>query len=239
MRRMITAVLILSATPVLADNISPWSTQGCGLWSASKGNRTVGPGTSIDTGGLGNYGINLDLRNCAGQVGPPGPQGPTGPQGAIGPIGPAGAKGTMGATGAVGAAGAAGTTGATGAAGTAGVNGATGAPGPQGPQGTQGAQGQQGLQGVAGPQGQQGLPGNSLRLGEVMALSSALSQPAWLENYERFSLSGGVGFSEGGAVAIGVTGIMRLRGSASGYAGFAIDPAHGAWGGKVGGRIGW
>jgi hypothetical protein len=72
-----------------------------------------------------------------------------------------------------------------------------------------------------------------------VAISSALSQPAWLENYERFSVSGGVGFAQDGSVAFGVTGIMRLRGSASGYAGFAVEPTHGTWGGKVGARVGW
>jgi hypothetical protein len=85
-----------------------------------------------------------------------------------------------------------------------------------------------------GPQGPAGL---SVKLGEIVALNSALAQPAWLEPYERFSISGGFGFGDN-AVAFGMTGIMRLRGSASGYAGFAIDP-FGNWGGKVGARVGW
>jgi hypothetical protein len=76
-------------------------------------------------------------------------------------------------------------------------------------------------------------------LGEIIAISSALSQPAWLETHERFALSGGVGFSDNGAYAFGMTGIMRLGGSVSGFAGFAFEPTHGAWGGKVGGRVGW
>jgi hypothetical protein len=66
-----------------------------------------------------------------------------------------------------------------------------------------------------------------------------LSNPAWLETYERFSLSGGMGVAQDGSVAFGFTGIMRLHGSASGFAGFAVEPQHGTWAGKIGGRVGW
>lgn len=203
------ALLVIVTTPALADNIPNWSTTGCGLWTATGNQGTFGPSSSINPGG-GNYNINLNTTNCSGQQGPAGPTGATGAMGA---------PGAAGAAGAAGVAGAAGTAGAAGAAGTVGPAGATGATGAQ------------------GPMGPQGLPGNSLHLGEIIALNSALSQPAWLETYERFSISGGVGLGDG-AVAFGMTGIMRLRGSASGFAGFAIGP-NGTWGGKVGGRVGW
>ena len=209
------AVLLIATTPAFADNISPWSTS-CGTWTATNQQGRVISGSSIDTqipGFGGNYGVNLNTTGCVGQPGPPGPTGPTGP------------TGVPGATGAVGASGA---PGVPGSAGTAGATGATGAPGPVGAMGPMGPQGIQGLQGI---------PGNSLNMGQIIALQSALSQPAWLETGERFSLSGGVGLGDG-ATAFGVTGIMRLRGSASGFAGFAVGP-NGMWGGKVGGRIGW
>jgi hypothetical protein len=87
----------------------------------------------------------------------------------------------------------------------------------------------------------QGPPGLTpdLRLGEIVALSAALSQPAWLESSERFSVTGGLGVANDGSIAFGMTGIMRLRGSASGYVGLAVEPQHGMWAGKVGGRVGW
>jgi collagen triple helix repeat protein len=192
---MALALMMLSATAAMADNISPWSTTGCGLWSATKGGTTVGPAQSIDTSGLGNYGINLDTTNCRGQ---PGPQGPQGPQG------------------------------------VAGTPGANGAPGPVGAQGTTGSQGPQGLQGPIGPQG---LPGAAFNVDRVLALAAAMNQPAWLEPRENFSLTGGVGFTNGGA-AIGLTGIMRLNGSVAGYGGVAVEPG-GLWTGKVGARVGW
>jgi hypothetical protein len=66
-----------------------------------------------------------------------------------------------------------------------------------------------------------------------------LAQPVWLENRERFSVSGGLGFAQGGAVALGVTGVMRLGGSVAGFAGVAVSPDSGLWSGRVGGRVGW
>jgi len=107
--------------------------------------------------------------------------------------------------------------------------------------GAQGAKGDPGVPGAQGPQGQQGPPGviDTFRLSEIVALNSALSQPVWLERHERFSVSGGLGFAQGGAVAIGLTGVMRIGNNAAGFAGVAVSPESGLWAGKVGGRIGW
>jgi hypothetical protein len=231
------AVLALSS-PVMADNISPWSVTGCGLWSANKTSGPplmVGPASSIDTGPLGgNYGVNLDLTNCKGQPGPVGPQGPQGPagmtgaQGTAGPSGAPGANGLQGPAGPQGPIGAAGSPGMTGAAGPAGLQGVPGIPGPQGAQGAQGAQ---------GPQGIPGLPGTAFNVDRLTAISAAMAQPAWLERYERFSVTGGIGFADGSA-AIGFTGIMRLNNNVAGYGGFAYEP-HGLWAGRVGARVGW
>lgn len=218
MHRAAWALVIVACSPALADNISPWSTT-CGTWTAQKGNQIVS-GSTIDTTGLGNYSILFNPSGCTGQqgpAGPPGSPGAAGPPGAAGAQGPPGNQGPPGTAGAAGASGAAGATGATGA------------------KGDPGAAGAQGPKGDAGPQGP---PGFSVPLGNIIALNTALAQPAWLEPYERYALTGGFGFSEGGSTAFGLTGIMRLRGSVSGYAGFAIGQ-NGLWGGRVGGRIGW
>jgi Collagen triple helix repeat (20 copies) len=218
------------ASSAKADNIPIWSTQGCGAWTATQANgqgvvpanpNVAGPGTSINTAVPnigGTYNMNLDLRNCAGQPGPPGPQGPAGAAGATGATGPAGTVGAAGAPGAPGLAG------------------ASGAQGQPGPAGKDGAQGPAGPQGSIGPQGP---PGEAFRWSETVALAAAMSQPAWLERHERFAVSGGLGFAEGGATAVSVTGIMRLRGSVAGYGGVAVEPSSGMWAGKVGARVGW
>jgi hypothetical protein len=75
-------------------------------------------------------------------------------------------------------------------------------------------------------------------MNDSLALNAALSLPAWLETNENQSLTGGVGFSAGGA-ALGVTGIRRLDGSISGFAGAAVSTEGGNWAGKAGLRIGW
>ena len=62
--------------------------------------------------------------------------------------------------------------------------------------------------------------------------------PAWLENQENFSISGGIGFSEG-EVAVGATGIMRLNKGVSGFVGGAISQDGRDWAGKAGMRVGW
>jgi hypothetical protein len=74
---------------------------------------------------------------------------------------------------------------------------------------------------------------------EAMALNAALSLPAWLEKDENFSVTGGVGFSGGGETAIGVTGIVRIEGSVSGFVGGAVSSGGDNWAGKAGVRIGW
>lgn len=241
----ISVLVLLVATPALADNINTWSTT-CGTWTANTPQGTVGPASSISPGG-GNYSILLNPSGCTGGVGPAGPPGPVGPAGpmgatgatgATGPAGPAGANGTPGTPGAPGtpgtpgAAGPAGPQGATGAAGV-GLPGAPGAKGDKGDKGDPGVKGAQGIQGPAAP-----VP-DTLRIGEIVALTSALSMPAWLESGERFAVSGGLGVAADGSTALGMTGIMRLRGSASGFVGFAYEPTHGMWGGRVGGRVGW
>ena len=229
---------MLVATPALADNILTWATT-CGTWQSQGNQGTVGPAPVISPGG-GNYSVVLNPTGCTG-VGPAGPPGPQGPQGvpgpmgvtgATGPAGPAGANGTPGTPGTPGAAGPQGATGATGAAGV-GLPGAPGAKGDKGDKGDAGAKGAQGIQGPAAP------PPDTLRIGEIVALTSALSMPAWLESGERFAVSGGLGVASDGSTALGMTGIMRLRGSASGFVGFAYEPTHGMWGGRVGGRVGW
>jgi hypothetical protein len=226
----ISVLVLLMATPALADNINTWSTT-CGTWTAFTPQGTVGPDTSISPGG-GNYSVLLNPSGCTGAAGPPGPQGPAGPAGATGAAGPAGPAGANGTPGTPGAAGPAGPQGATGAAGV-GLPGAPGAKGDKGDKGDPGAKGAQGIQGPAAP-----VP-DTLRIGEIVALTSALSMPAWLESGERFALSGGLGIAGDGSTALGMTGIMRLRGSASGFVGFAYEPQRGMWGGRVGGRVGW
>jgi len=217
---MRTAVVLaaLVASPALADNIPTWSTTGCGLWTATGNQGQVGPGSSINPGG-GNYSINLNTTGCTGQQGPAGPAGPTG------------ATGAPGAPGAAGVPGAAGTPGAPGAAGV-------GLPGPPGQPGQAGAPGAPGATGPMGPQGPAGVV-DAFRLGEIAALNSALSMPVWLERGERFAIGGGVGFAQGGASALGLTGVMRLTPNTAGFAGIAVTPDSGMWAGKVGGRIGW
>ena len=149
--------------------------------------------------------------------------------------------------------------GCVGTQGPPGPAGPAGPTGPQGPAGSTGATGPQGPAGAAGPQGPKGDPGTPgtslsttqlkfLNPNHALALSSALSQPAWLEKGERFSVSGGFGFGLDGtsstASAVGLTGIMRLTPTinpynAAGFAGVSYEPGLGMWGGRVGARVGW
>lgn len=71
------------------------------------------------------------------------------------------------------------------------------------------------------------------------ALSAALSTPVWLEPGENFSISGGLGFSDG-ATALGATGVLRLGTGLSGFAGgaFSTDNTD-VWAGKIGLRAAW
>src|SRR5215471_6069518 len=81
---------------------------------------------------------------------------------------------------------------------TTGCQGAQGPPGPAGPAGPQGPPGSNGA-GAQGPPGPQGPPGGlNFNPGKIIAFDAALSQPAWLEKGERFSLSGGFGFADSG-----------------------------------------
>ena len=70
-----------------------------------------------------------------------------------------------------------------------------------------------------------------------MAIGAALSLPVWLEKQENFAISGGVGFSDDGTTALGMTGIMCLEKNVSGFAGIATDGEN--WAGKAGVRVGW
>jgi hypothetical protein len=158
--------------------------------------------------------------------------GPQGPQGEIGPAGPQGETGEQGPQGEVGPAGPQGEPGAIGETGPAGPQGETGAQGPQGEAGPEGPQGVAGLNGANAPDA---LDADDAA--DLLALNAALSLPAWLETGERFAVSGGVGFADG-ASAFGATGILRLQGSVSGFAGVAFGES-GEWAGKAGVRAGF
>ena len=112
----------------------------------------------------------------------------------------------------------------------------SGQPGPPGPPGADGAQGEPGEQGPPGPAGRDGAAG--IEPGDLEALSAAMSMPAWLETDENYSISGGVGFSEGGSTAFGATGVVRIDKNISGFVGFAVTD-QGTWAGKVGARVGF
>lgn len=74
---------------------------------------------------------------------------------------------------------------------------------------------------------------------DALAVAAALSTPAWLETGERFSLSGGFGFSEG-AAALGATGLMRFDKNWSGFVGGAVSTDDSdLWAGRAGVRLGW
>lgn len=113
-----------------------------------------------------------------------------------------------------------------------------GPPGPQGPPGANGAQGEPGEQGPPGPPGPAGRDAAGIDTGDLEALGAAMSMPAWLETDENYSISGGVGFSEGGSTALGATGVVRIDKNIAGFVGFAVTD-QGTWAGKVGARIGF
>lgn len=113
-----------------------------------------------------------------------------------------------------------------------------GEPGPPGPQGPPGADGAQGEPGEQGPPGPAGRDAAGIDTGDLEALSAAMSMPAWLETDENYSISGGVGFSEGGSTAFGATGVVRIDKNISGFVGFAVTD-QGTLAGKVGARIGF
>lgn len=80
--------------------------------------------------------------------------------------------------------------------------------------------------------------GRDFDASEALAISAALSLPAWLGDSEQFSLSGGLGFSDG-ETALGATGIVRIDKNLSAFAGGAASTSGDEWAGKAGLRIGW
>lgn len=154
----------------------------------------------------------LNPSSCTGPAGPQGPAGPAGPQGAQGPQGEQGIQG---------------------------VQGEVGPAGPAGPQGEQGVAGVDGKDGKDGKDGINGTNGRDFDMGNALAISAALSVPVWLGDSEKVRISGGLGFSDGGDTAIGVTGIVRLDKNLAGFAGAALDTNGGNFAGKVGVSYGW
>jgi hypothetical protein len=102
-----------------------------------------------------------------------------------------------------------------------------------------GEPGPQGEPGEPGKNGIDGKDGQDFNMDESLALNAALSLPAWLQQNENFSVSGGLGFSDGGETALGLTGIMRLDQSWAAFGGVAVSTDGGAWAGKAGARVGW
>ena len=135
-------------------------------------------------------------------------------KGAPGPQGPAGPAGQDGADGADGK----------------GVAGADGKDGAIGPAGKDGKDGKDGLD---------GLDGQGIDVNKALALSAAMSMPAWLEAGEQLRISGGLGFSGDGEVAFGITGVARVDGSVAAFGGLAVDGQGKHWAGKVGVSIGF
>jgi len=205
----------LSNTVARADSMPKWSTTGCGTWKATK---ATGIGVEDPTKFAG-PGTTIDTSGLGGtyniNLNLSDCKGPTGATGATGPTGPTGATGATGPTG---------PTGATGAMGPTGPTGATGAMGPTGP---------------AGPKGDTGPRGRDFDMDKALAIGAALSLPAWLETHEKYSISGGLGFSDGGEVAFGITGVMRLDKNTAAFGGVAVQPDSGHWAAKAGVRVGW
>ncbi len=123
--------------------------------------------------------------------------------------------------------------------------GTQGPPGPAGPQGEPGAQGpagestigaagQNGQNGQNGADGIAGKDGSDFDAAGALALSAALSMPAWLETHENFRVSGGLGFSEGGETAVGATGVVRIDKNLAGFGGAAVNTNGDNWAGKAG-----
>jgi hypothetical protein len=143
-----------------------------------------------------------------------------GAQGPPGPAGPAGPKGDPGEPGAPGAPG-------------------ESIVGPAGKDGIDGKDGRDGVDGKDGAAGVAGKDGTNFNASEALALSAALSMPAWLETHENFRVSGGLGFSEGGETAVGATGVVRLDKNLAGFGGAAVNTNGGNWAGKAGLSVGW
>ncbi|MGE0366917.1 MAG: hypothetical protein AB7Q00_14415 [Phycisphaerales bacterium] len=71
---------------------------------------------------------------------------------------------------------------------------------------------------------------------ESAALAAALSNPTYLRENEKFSISGGIGFAED-SVAGGATLMLRLDSNVAAYVGGAVSENLAA--GKGGIRVGW
>lgn len=140
--------------------------------------------------------------------------------GVPGPAGPAGPQGEPGIQGPAGPPG-------------------VGLPGKDGKDGKDGSAGVQGSQGLPGATGPQGSPGRDFDMGRALALSSALSMPVWLGDRETLRLSGGIGFSDSGDTALGVSGILRFDRNWAGFVGGAISPDGKAGAGHAGVSVGW
>lgn len=144
--------------------------------------------------------------------GVPGPPGPAGPQGPAGPTGPQGVPGI-----------------------------ASTVPGPAGaigPQGVAGAPGAPGRDGVDGKDGVQGPPGKEAQANIGLAISMAMSVPAWLESKETFSLGLSWGHFEG-ENALALTGVARIDGGLSVNGAIGLSEGGQKMGSRVGIRYGW
>jgi hypothetical protein len=119
-----------------------------------------------------------------------------------------------------------------------GNSGETGPKGDKGDKGEKGDAGPQGPAGVAGSDGKDGLNGRDFDMGKSLAISAALSIPAWLGDSETVRISGGLGFSDGGDTALGATAIVRIDKNLAGFVGGAVGMNGGA-AGKAGISYGW
>lgn len=123
-------------------------------------------------------------------------------------------------------------------AGPAGPAGAKGATGNTGATGAAGVNGLDGKDGKDGKDGLNGLNGQDFDMDKALAISAALATPLYLGDSEKFSISGGLGFSES-ETALGFGMMMRIDKTFSLYGGGAMSTEGGAWAGRVGVRAGW
>jgi hypothetical protein len=244
----IAAALLLGATPALAVDC-PVTHPNLGEnenhndldnddWDGAYATCPNQPGPQGPVGPQGPQGV-AGADGQDGADGAPGPQGEVGPQGPIGPQGPQGVAGNDGADGQDGQDGADGAPGAQGPVGPQGIQGVAGTDGADGQDGAPGPQGPKGDKGDKGDQGVKGADGKDFDFDKSLALSAALSIPAYLEPQEKVSLTGGVGVSSGGDTAFGLKGMLRLNKNWAGFVGGAIseDGENGA--GTAGVRVGW
>ena len=62
--------------------------------------------------------------------------------------------------------------------------------------------------------------------------------PVWLGDSEKVRISGGLGFGQGGELAVGATGVVRVDKNVAGFVGGAVGDG-GKWAGKAGVSVGW